>query len=163
MTIHRPATVDSKEGLEKLIRVINNITAKYKIVFPIHPRTVKNMRQFNLYDSLSKNSNLILSEPLDYFSFQKLIKDSLFVLTDSGGVQEETSFLQVPCLTLRANTERPVTVEIGTNELLPFDERIIEQKISLIENNTYKKGKVPPLWDGKATERIIDILKTIIS
>ncbi len=97
---------------------------------------------------------------MDYFSFQKLIKECLLVVTDSGGIQEETTFLKVPCLTLRANTERPITITMGTNELIPFDEKIIARKISAIERGTFKKGKTPPLWDGKATERIVKILSS---
>ena len=163
MTMHRPATVDNKEGLEKLIRIINNAAKKYKIVFPIHPRTIKNLKEFDLYQSITANKNLILSEPLDYFSFQKLTKECLLVLSDSGGIQEETTFLKIPCLTLRANTERPATVSMGTNELIPFDERTIEEKILEIENGNFKKGIIPLLWDGKATERIVKILTNVIS
>ena len=158
MTMHRPATVDSKEGLLKLITLINNVSKKYKIVFPIHPRTVKKLSEFDLYKDLLSNKNLILTEPLDYFSFQKLIKYSKFILTDSGGIQEESTFLQVPCLTLRPNTERPSTVSIGTNELVPFELSVLEAKIKEIEEGRFKKVAIPPLWDGKATERIVNIL-----
>lgn len=158
MTMHRPATVDSYDGLYKLSAIISHITKKYPLVFPVHPRTLKNISHFNLQEHFSSNKNLIITEPLDYFAFQKLIKESFCVITDSGGIQEETTFLQVPCLTLRANTERPITISLGTNELIPFDERIIEEKILSIEKGTYKKGNIPPLWDGKATERIVNIL-----
>lgn len=162
MTIHRPSNVDTVDGLTKLSKLIAHITKKYKLVFPVHPRTVKNMQKFGLYDEIKNNSNLIFSEPMDYFSFQKLIKESAFILTDSGGIQEESTFLQIPCLTLRANTERPVTVTLGTNELIPFDLPIIEKKIESIEKGTYKKGTVPPMWDGKSTERIVKVLSEIL-
>ncbi|HTB06405.1 MAG TPA: UDP-N-acetylglucosamine 2-epimerase (non-hydrolyzing) [Bacteroidia bacterium] len=162
MTMHRPATVDSAEGLKKLVRIINNITAKYKLVFPAHPRTVKNFEKFGLQNEIKNNSNLIFCEPLDYFAFQKLVKGSLLIVTDSGGIQEESTFLQVPCLTLRANTERPVTVTLGTNELIPFDEKIIEARLQSIEKGTYKKGTIPPMWDGKATERIVRVISEIL-
>ncbi|TND05907.1 MAG: UDP-N-acetylglucosamine 2-epimerase [Bacteroidetes bacterium] len=162
MTMHRPATVDSKEGLLHLLELVRVVAAKYDIVFPVHPRTVKNMQQFGLEQEFVNISRLHLTEPLDYFAFQKLVKSCRFVLTDSGGIQEESTFLQVPCLTLRANTERPVTVTLGTNELLPFDLETITDRIAAIENGTFKKGQVPPLWDGKATERIFEVLSKSI-
>ena len=162
MTMHRPATVDSAEGLKKLINLIKFITEKYKLVFPIHPRTVKNMEKHGLEHEIKNNKDLILSEPLDYFAFQKLVKHSLLIVTDSGGIQEESTFLQIPCLTLRPNTERPITVTLGTNELIPFDEKIIEDRITRIEKGQGKKGTVPPMWDGKATERIVKILSEIL-
>ena len=157
-TIHRPATVDSEEGLNKLIALFETITKKYKAVFPIHPRTVNNLKKFGLYEKLINNKNLITTEPLDYFAFQKLIKYCKFIITDSGGIQEESTFLQVPCLTLRPNTERPVTCTIGTNTLVPFELTEIEKHISQIENGTYKKGQIPEMWDGHATERIFSAL-----
>jgi UDP-N-acetylglucosamine 2-epimerase (non-hydrolysing) len=92
---------------------------------------------------------------LDYFSFQKLVKESKFVITDSGGIQEETTYLGIPCLTLRENTERPVTITLGTNQLVPFDEQVISQKTDEIMTGKGKKGVIPPLWDGKATERAV--------
>jgi len=157
-TLHRPATVDFEEGLKKLITLFEDITKNYKAVFPIHPRTVANLKKFSLYDTLMQNKNLIITEPLDYFAFQKLIKYSKFIITDSGGIQEESTFLQVPCLTLRNNTERPVTCIEGTNTLVKFDLAEISKLISEIENGTYKKGKIPELWDGHATERIFEAL-----
>lgn len=161
MTMHRPATVDSLEGLKKLNTLIKNITNKYNLVFPAHPRTIHNLEKFGLLNELKQNKKLILSEPLDYFSFQKLVKDSLMIVTDSGGIQEESTFLGVPCLTLRPNTERPVTVTLGTNELIAFDEKLIENRIESVENDTYKKGIVPPMWDGKATGRILKIVSAL--
>ncbi len=158
MTMHRPATVDSEVELQKLLDLINHITMRYKIVFPIHPRTLKNADSFGLLSAFTSNKNLILSEPLDYFSFQKLIKYCQFIVTDSGGIQEESTYRQKPCLTLRPNTERPITVEIGSNTLLPFDLAPLKIKITEIENGTYKKGSIPDFWDGKATERILNIL-----
>jgi UDP-N-acetylglucosamine 2-epimerase (non-hydrolysing) len=162
MTMHRPATVDSAEGLAKLTSLITYITKKYKLVFPIHPRTIKNLENHGLYKDLQANKNLVLSGPLDYFAFQKLVKESLFIVTDSGGIQEESTFLQIPCLTLRPNTERPVTVTLGTNELIPFDEKLIEDRIKQIENGSNKKGTIPPMWDGRATERIVKILANLV-
>lgn len=162
MTMHRPATVDNKDGLEKLIELIGKIAVNCKIVFPIHPRTLKNIESMGLLKQFNDNKQLILTEPLDYFSFQKLIAGSKLIITDSGGIQEESTFLQVPCLTLRPNTERPVTCTIGTNTLVPFDLKKITDLIATIENGSYKKGEVPELWDGKATSRIVKILDSTI-
>ncbi len=160
-TIHRPATVDFEEELNKLIQLFKSITKKHKVVFPIHPRTVSNLKKFNLYESLIQNENIIITEPLDYFSFQKLIKHSKFIITDSGGIQEESTFLQVPCLTLRNNTERPITCTEGTNTLVKFDVQEISKLILQIENDIYKKGRIPELWDGHATERIFSVLSNL--
>lgn len=161
MTMHRPATVDNKTELEKLITLIEYITTTYKIVFPIHPRTIKNAKEFNLYERIITNKNLICTDPLDYFAFQKLIKECAFIITDSGGIQEESTFRQKPCLTLRPNTERPVTVDEGSNTLLSFDIEEVKKYITEIENGTYKKGNIPHLWDGKATERILEVISSM--
>jgi len=161
MTMHRPSNVDDREGLEKLISIIGIITDEYKLVFPIHPRTIKKIIELNLYKELENNKNLLLLEPLDYFSFQKLIKNSIAVITDSGGIQEETTFYQIPCLTLRENTERPSTIDIGTNELTPFKDEVIKEKIENIRKGEFKKGSVPKYWDGDATKRIFESLETV--
>lgn len=158
MTIHRPSNVDEEAGLRKLIELISHVTQRYKVVFPIHPRTVKMLKQFGLDRDLSGNKQLILTEPLGYFEFQKLISFARFILTDSGGIQEESTFRQVPCLTLRDNTERPITVDEGTNTLVPFQIDRIEGYIRAIENGTYKQGRVPQLWDGHSTERIMEVI-----
>lgn len=158
MTMHRPATVDDEIGLLKLKTLIQYITSKYKIVFPIHPRTFKKLDEFGLKNEFINNQELILVEPLDYFSFQKLIRESKFILTDSGGIQEESTFIGTPCLTLRPNTERPITVLEGTNTLVPFDLNVIKDKITEIENGTYKKGKIPKKWDGQSTKRILEFI-----
>jgi UDP-N-acetylglucosamine 2-epimerase (non-hydrolysing) len=142
----------------KLIELIEFVSEKYKVVFPIHPRTIKCAKEFELYERLVGNPQLISTEPLDYFAFQKLIKTCAFIITDSGGIQEESTFRMKPCLTIRPNTERPVTVDEGTNTLLSFDLDVLKRHIQEIEEKTYKKGRVPQLWDGKATERIMEIL-----
>ncbi|MFM2225819.1 MAG: hypothetical protein RJA07_2021 [Bacteroidota bacterium] len=157
VTMHRPATVDNKEGLEKLREIFERISEKYKIVFPAHPRTKQNIEKFELTEKYAK-LNITFCEPLDYFSFQKLVAKSKFVLTDSGGIQEETTFLQVPCITLRPNTERPITATLGTNTLCDLNFENIISLINQIENGTYKKGEIPKLWDGKATERVVQEL-----
>ncbi|MBA3664195.1 MAG: UDP-N-acetylglucosamine 2-epimerase (non-hydrolyzing) [Bacteroidetes bacterium] len=157
-TLHRPATVDNTEGLLKLVALFESIGNNYKIIFPIHPRTVNNLKKAGLYEKLVSNKNLVITEPLDYFAFQKLIKYSKFILTDSGGIQEESTFLKIPCLTLRNNTERPVTCTEGTNTLVKFELEEIQQYIRQIESGTYKKGEIPKYWDGRATERIFETL-----
>ncbi len=162
MTMHRPANVDGKEGLEKLLNMMEFAATNYSIVFPIHPRTRKSLENHGLMNRVTSNKQIILTEPLDYMAFQRLTAECKFVLTDSGGIQEETTFRQVPCLTLRPNTERPVTIDIGTNTLVPFDEEVVKSYITQIMDGSYKTGIVPPLWDGKATERIGAILKDIL-
>lgn len=161
MTMHRPATVDNEHGLLKLNELISYLSQKYKIVFPIHPRTLKKAEEFGLKELFVNNKNLLLTDPLDYFAFQKLIISSKFILTDSGGIQEESTFVGKPCLTLRPNTERPVTVTEGTNTLVPFDLEAIKHYILQIEEGSYKKGKVPKFWDGKSTERILEFISNL--
>ena len=162
MTMHRPATVDSKEGLDKLLTLIEDVTSRLPIVFPIHPRTVKRIGEFGMKDRLDAIQRLILTDPMDYFSFQKLIKYARFILTDSGGIQEESTFRQVPCLTLRPNTERPSTVDIGSNELVTFDLHRLNQKVDDIMEGRFKQGEVPPMWDGLASHRIVKVLEEVL-
>ena len=157
-TFHRPSNVDTKEKLEKLLSIIKTIVEYKKLVLPLHPRTLKMFKEFGLYELLTGIDNLILTAPLGYFEFQKLIKESIVVITDSGGIQEETTYRQVPCLTLRENTERPVTITKGTNTLVEFNVDDVKKYLEQIFLGTYKKGEIPQHWDGKATERILSIL-----
>lgn len=157
-TFHRPSNVDTKEKLEKLIAIIKVIVGYQKLVLPLHPRTLKRLKEYNLFESLNQLSNLIITEPLGYFEFQKLIKYSQLVITDSGGIQEETTFRQVSCLTLRENTERPVTITEGTNTLVQFVAEDVEKYLKQVFSGEYKEGRVPKYWDGKATERILSVL-----
>ncbi len=158
MTMHRPATVDHEEGLIKLLDLIEWVTRSYHLVFPIHPRTLKNLEKYRLLNRFTSNRRIISTEPMDYFAFQRLIERCTFILTDSGGIQEESTFCRIPCLTLRPNTERPITCTIGTNTLVPFELETIKQLIGAIENGSYKKGEIPPLWDGASTKRILEVL-----
>lgn len=155
MTMHRPATVDTIPGLQLIIDVIRSI-APLKVVFPLHPRTLAKFEQHSLKHSLLKLPNLILSEPMGYFDFQKLVAESLFILTDSGGIQEESTFKKVPCITIRPNTERPITCEIGTNQLVDSDLSIILEAINNIDAS---QSEIPQLWDGFATERVLNVFK----
>ena len=160
VTIHRPSNVDTAEQLKFVTTLLSSIAKDIKVVFPIHPRTVKRLKSENMYEALANNSNIVQTEPLDYFSFQNLVLNAKLILTDSGGIQEEATFRQVPCLTLRPNTERPITITMGTNKLIPFDQETILKEIQLADNTT---GKIPPLWDGKSTQRILKILVDEIS
>lgn len=161
VTIHRPSNVDTKVGLIKLLKLFNQLSANYDILFPVHPRTLKNIEFHQLTKDFERISGLQFLPPLGYFDFQNIVKNSTFVLTDSGGIQEETTFLQIPCLTLRQNTERPSTCEIGTNTLMNFEVTDVLTKIKSIENGTYKKGLIPALWDGNSTRRILDIIANL--
>jgi len=163
MTMHRPATVDFEEGLQKLIDIIEFITKDQFLIFPIHPRTTAKLKSYGLLEGIESNKKVILTEPMDYFSFQKLCSDCNFVITDSGGIQEETTFRKIPCLTLRPNTERPSTIEIGTNELVPFEVNEVKSKIEDIVGGTFKQGDLPPLWDGNSTRRILESCMAIFS
>ncbi|MFQ3576649.1 MAG: UDP-N-acetylglucosamine 2-epimerase (non-hydrolyzing) [Cytophagales bacterium] len=161
LTMHRPGNVDTKEGLVKLLEIMEAIAKNKSIVFPIHPRTLKNIEHFGLKYRLDTCPNVVLLEPTGYLDFQNLILNCAFVITDSGGIQEETTFRQIPCITLRPNTERPITSQIGSNTLCEYDTQKVLELVKQIENGIYKKGEIPPLWDGKSTERIFEILKGI--
>jgi len=155
MTMHRPATVDNAQGLNLILDVIRSL-APLKVFFPLHPRTLAMFELHSLKNSLLELPNLILSGPVGYFDFQKLVAESQFILTDSGGIQEESTFKQVPCITIRPNTERPITCEIGTNQLVESELAVILQAIKNIDTSS---SKIPDLWDGFATERVLDVFK----
>ncbi len=150
ITMHRPSNVDSKERLIEIFDILDSLNEK--IVWPIHPRTKKNIEKFNLSDRLKKYTTL---EPLGYLDFMSLLKRCKLTLTDSGGIQEEATFLGVPCLTMRENTERPITITKGTNYLVGSKKEIIKAIYAIGK----RKKSIPKYWDGKASKRIIDILK----
>jgi len=156
MTMHRPSNVDSETQLKSLVNLISSVSQKRKIVFPVHPRTRKNLENFNLI--LQLNSNVILTDPIGYLDFINLIKNAELILTDSGGIQEESTFLGIQCITLRTTTERPVTVDVGTNLLIGDDFNLAEKAALENLNGKIKKGSIPDLWDGKAAERITEVL-----
>ncbi len=163
VTLHRPSNVDTLESLEPLIDAIAKIASRIPIIFPLHPRTENKLREFDLFQSLVQNTGIFFTKPMSYWEFLNLILNATLVLTDSGGIQEETTFLRIPCITLRNNTERPVTVTRGTNYLVGTDpDRIIQTAYDIIDGNK-KKGVIPPFWDGKAGSRIIDILTNNIN
>ena len=159
-TLHRPSNVDEKEVFAGILEALTEISAKIPIIFPAHPRTRSRISEFG-FEDLIENSNIKLIEPLGYLDFLRLYSGSKLVLTDSGGLQEETTALSIPCLTLRENTERPITIELGTNELVGVNpEKIKKAAFQILENSEIKDTKIPPLWDGKTAERICDALST---
>lgn len=162
LTLHRPSNVDDRATLVGILDALREISRSVPIVFPIHPRTRKMIEKFGLLDyftSTEKPSGIWLTEPLGYLEFLNLNMHAQLILTDSGGLQEESTVLGVPCLTLRNNTERPITSEVGTNFMVGTDcERILEVARNIL-GGEFKKGKVPEKWDGKAAERIVEILK----
>ncbi len=166
LTLHRPSNVDNPEVFTRILSALSKIGKELPIIFPVHPRTRKRMSEFNLFnkfrDSLKEPPSeygIILIDPVKYTDFVSLELNSLFVLTDSGGIQEETTYLGIPCLTLRENTERPITIEVGTNELVGTDPARILAEAEKILRGDAKKGSIPELWDGKAAYRIAKILK----
>ena len=157
-TLHRPTNVDDPPKLSALVDCIGKIADALPIIFSVHPRTKNNLERFGLYDVLAQNTRVFLTEPLGYLPFLKLLSSAALVLTDSGGIQEETTFLQVPCITMRNNTERPITITCGTNILVgDSPEEILKTAFTILDGKA-KKGSVPPLWDGKAGSRIVEIL-----
>jgi UDP-N-acetylglucosamine 2-epimerase (non-hydrolysing) len=154
VTLHRPSNVDNPDNLQKLLSAIIEASEGLDIIFPVHPRTRQRILEFGI--SIHK---LHLLDPIPYIEFLALQSRAVVVITDSGGIQEETTYLGVPCLTLRANTERPITVTIGTNILVGEDkEKLIAELRNILKGNA-KKGAIPPLWDGHAGDRIADILR----
>ena len=155
LTLHRPANVDQDSNLALLINTIVENANNLKLVFPVHPRTKQVIDRLNIV-----YPNLILSNPLPYLEFNYLVKNSKAVITDSGGITEETTVLGIPCMTMRSNTERPETMIIGTNELLGTNPEALIPAMEKLISGHWKKGGIPPLWDGKTSERIIEkILK----
>lgn len=159
VTLHRPSNVDDPQNFTKILQAFAEIQKEIPIIFPIHPRTEKNINRFGLREAVEKLPNLRLIPPVGYLDFMQLMHNSKFVMTDSGGIQEETTYLKIPCLTIRENTERPVTVEIGTNELVGTDPQKIIANAQKILQGKWKQGSIPDLWDGRAAERIVNVLE----
>lgn len=159
MTMHRPSNVDEHSGLQKMLDLIVELCKRLPLVFPVHPRTLKNMEHHQLLEQFNAIPNLIITEPLAYLEFISLMSTCSLILTDSGGIQEESTYLQIPCLTFRKTTERPVTVEIGTNILIDdLDVQRALLYVDQIRSGKLKLGQIPELWDGHAAERIAKIL-----
>lgn len=156
LTMHRPANVDETHKLKSMMEEIVNNVHELPILFPIHPRTAKIIEELNI-----NASNLQIVEPLGYHEFNYLVQHSKAVITDSGGITEETTVMGVPCLTLRDNTERPETVTLGTNELVGTDPKNIKPALEKLFAGNWKKGGIPDKWDGKTSERIVEVLKNL--
>jgi UDP-N-acetylglucosamine 2-epimerase (non-hydrolysing) len=154
LTLHRPSNVDNQETFTQLMTTISRVSESLPIVFPVHPRTRSRMAEWGIQTP----PTLLLAEPLPYLPFLGLMAKARFALTDSGGIQQETTVLRVPCLTLRWNTELPVTVTSGTNRLVGTDPQKIEESVKMIMNGTWKVGDRPPLWDGLASTRIANVI-----
>ncbi len=159
MTMHRPSNVDNETSLKDILEIVKNASQHHPVVFPMHPRTSNNLKKFGLYEAFENIENLIILGPQGYLQFLHLMDHAKVIVTDSGGIQEETTYLQVPCLTFRDSTERPITVELGTNQLLAdLNPATVEAKLVDILNGKTKTGVIPPLWDGKTSERITQVI-----
>jgi UDP-N-acetylglucosamine 2-epimerase (non-hydrolysing) len=158
LTLHRPSNVDDPDAFEGIVRALEQIQSEIRIVFPVHPRTARRMEQFGLGRRLLALPNLRTIDPLGYVDFVRLMQDATLVMTDSGGIQEESTVLRVPCLTLRENTERPATVTHGTNRLVgTAPDRIVAAAAAVLQGST-PPPQVPDLWDGRAAARIVQVL-----
>lgn len=161
LTLHRPSNVDDRQTLTGILSALERIGRRLPIIFPVHPRTRKMLSEFGLLEAIERSGSLRLVEPLGYLDFLRLYSGARLVLTDSGGIQEETTALGIPCLTLRENTERPVTVELGTNRIVGTDpERITSAALLALDDERRDDAppRIPPLWDGRAADRILDAL-----
>lgn len=158
VTLHRPSNVDEPGVLSGIVEALQELQNHIRIVFPVHPRTSSRLDQFGIWRRICSAGNLQKVEPLGYIDFMKLVKESAFVMTDSGGVQEESTALGIPCLTMRDNTERPVTVTEGTNRLVGArKERIVAEALRIIGGESWD-GRMPARWDGATSKRIVSIL-----
>jgi len=158
LTMHRPANVDETERLESILNAVKEIASEIPVVFPIHPRTSKNLKRLKIWDLL-KHENIKCMEPIRYLEFLQLTQHAGLVLTDSGGIQEETTFLGIPCLTLREGTERPITVQEGTNQIVGHNTDTIVKKAKEILSGRIKQGGVPKYWDGHTAGRILKVIQ----
>jgi UDP-N-acetylglucosamine 2-epimerase (non-hydrolysing) len=159
LTLHRPSNVDDLEQLADILASLATIQEAVRFVFPVHPRTREMLARFGDSNPLDRMPNVVVTAPLGYRDFLRLERDAAFVMTDSGGIQEESTFLGIPCLTLRENTERPITTSDGTNLLIGRDGKRLVAEVRKILAGGGKTGRVPPLWDGRTAERIVEVLR----
>lgn len=162
-TLHRPSNVDDAERLSRLVEVLSEIARLMPVVFPVHPRTRARLQAAQVSEAALQKRGLLLSEPLGYLEFLQLEDAAKVVITDSGGVQEETTALGVPCLTVRDNTERPITITEGTNKLVGSNPDVLPGEVEAIVAGRGKRGGIPALWDGKAGQRAADAIRKFLS
>jgi UDP-N-acetylglucosamine 2-epimerase (non-hydrolysing) len=160
LTLHRPSNVDEPEAFGRILDGLEAILPRCPVVFPVHPRTRKRLVEFGLGPRLQRLTDLKVCPPLGYLAFLSLLMDSRFVMTDSGGIQEETTALCIPCLTLRENTERPITVSVGTNRVVGTHPDHVAAEVLRILDEDGSRGGMPALWDGRAADRIVDVLRS---
>ena len=157
VTLHRPSNVDALETLQPIVDALLDAARSLPVVFVAHPRTIKGLEKYSLKEALENDSNVTLLEPVPYIRFMSLVTGARVVLTDSGGLQEETTYLGIPCLTLRENTERPITCTLGTNELV--NAASLANRLQVVLEGKWKKGTCPALWDGRTAERAVECLR----
>jgi UDP-N-acetylglucosamine 2-epimerase (non-hydrolysing) len=162
-TFHRPSNVDSRDSAAKVVDALRLLAEFFPVVLPIHPRTKESFDRFGFLHALAATPALHLVEPMGYFDFIGLVEPCRVVVTDSGGIQEETTYLGVPCLTMRENSERPSTISIGTNLLIGSDLQRLRSELENISAGRFKQGSVPPLWDGRTSERIVADIEEFLS
>jgi len=160
ITLHRPSNVDDYDNLQKIVKSFVNISNIVPLIFPVHPRTKKQLKKFKLYDILCNERNIVLHEPMAYISFMNLVIHAQIVITDSGGIQEETTYLGIPCLTLRNSTERPITIKQGTNRLCNIEN--LETGVHDLLDKKVRLHKIPDLWDGKTAPRVVKQIHSIL-
>lgn len=163
LTLHRPSNVDNSDIFSGILSALETIGTEIQMIFPMHPRTEKMAKSFGMYERLESIPNIILTGPVGYLDFVALMASSTLVLTDSGGLQEETTALGIPCITLRENTERPITVTEGTNTIVGCDPELITKTALQALKGEGKGGRIPEMWDGKTSERIANVLQQHIA
>ncbi len=159
-TFHRPSNVDSRERLANVIAIIEHAAGHHPVVLPLHPRTRASAERHGLYERLENNPHVRIVEPLGYLDFISLVDQARAVITDSGGIQEESTYLQIPCITMRDNTERPITVDVGSNVLAGTDPDVVRGAVDRVVSERAVRGRVPDLWDGHAATRIVEIMES---
>ncbi len=157
VTLHRPVNVDDPQALGELVSALTHLSASLALVFPVHPRTYASLQRFNLLPALEKAPAIFLTEPLSYIPFMHLVQRAHLVITDSGGIQEETTYLGIPCLTVRTTTERPITISQGSNRLVRTAE--LPQAVAAALRNPGQRRPCPEFWDGHTAERVAQSLK----
>ena len=161
VTLHRPSNVDQADSLQPLVERLSTVSEHLPLIFPVHPRTRDRLKAFGLWSQLEQNQSIVLLDPVSYIPFMSLVQQARLVITDSGGIQEETTYLGIPCLTLRPNTERPITIQQGTNALSDAS-RVVEQVREILARETHLEAR-PELWDGKTASRVAENLKKALA